>query len=88
MYCKSNAIERSRFYSRLIKYQINFNIILLLNLKTKKSASTEINVIKLLTARDGGILDPDDLIQDVVEDKELVNSTYFPSLSPFSTASF
>jgi hypothetical protein len=32
-----------------------------------------INVLQLQTVRDGGILDPDDFIQDVVEDKELVN---------------
>ncbi len=30
------------------------------------------NVLKLQTLRDGGILDPDDFIQDVAEDKELV----------------
>lgn len=29
-------------------------------------------MLKLQTVRDGGILDPDDYIQDVVEDKELV----------------
>ena len=31
-------------------------------------------MLKLKTLRDGGILDPDDFIQDVVEDKELVNA--------------
>ena len=31
-----------------------------------------VNVIKLQTLRDGGILDPDDFIKDVVEDKEVV----------------
>lgn len=31
-----------------------------------------IKVLYLQTIRDGGILDPDDYIRDVVEDKELV----------------
>ena len=34
-----------------------------------------VSVHKLKTLRDDGILDPDDFIQDVVEDKELVNNT-------------
>ncbi len=35
-----------------------------------------INVLHLQTLRDGGILDPDDFIQDVVEDKELLIAIY------------
>lgn len=37
-----------------------------------KTNNCVISVAKLQTVRDGGILDPDDFIQDVVEDKELV----------------
>lgn len=35
-----------------------------------------VNILHLQTLRDGGILDPDDFIQDVVEDKELLIAIY------------
>ncbi len=39
-------------------------------------------MFKLKTKRDGGILDPDDILSDVVEDKELVS---FKSLYIYSS---
>ncbi len=38
-----------------------------------KPESCVVNVVKLQTLRDGGILDPDDFVRDVVEDKESVS---------------
>ncbi len=38
-----------------------------------KSTECLVKVLKLKTKRDGGILDPDDVLKDVVEDKELVS---------------
>ena len=38
-----------------------------------KPQNCVVNVLKLKTLRDDGILDPDDYIEEVVEDKELVS---------------
>ena len=43
---------------------------------TGKTNNCLINVVKLQTVRDGGILDPDDFIQEVVEDKEILIAIY------------
>ncbi|CAF0777257.1 unnamed protein product [Brachionus calyciflorus] len=43
---------------------------------TSKPNNCIIRVLNLQTIRDGGILDPDDYIQDVVEDKEVLLAIY------------
>ncbi|RMZ98648.1 partitioning defective 3 -like protein [Brachionus plicatilis] len=52
------------------------NAILRYKKATGKPNTCVIKVLNLQTIRDGGILDPDDYIRDVVEDKELLSAIY------------
>jgi hypothetical protein len=43
---------------------------------TQRGNECRLSVAKLKTQRDGGILDPDDIMRDVVEDKEILIAVY------------